>query len=263
MAWSLISPASRGIGFSLTRYVLQNTQLPVIATSRKDVAETKHRILKDLTEVDPDRLKMLPLDVTDESSIIHAAAEAKSLFPPPQNHLHLAFCIPGILHAERTPAQIEQTRITEMFATNTIGPILMFKHFSQFLPAKRASIPPLLDASLPQESVWMNMSARVGSITDNRLGGWYSYRASKAALNSATKSFDLFLQNRCGDKAMAISYHPGTVKTDLSKDFWSGVPAEKLFSPEFAVEKMWHTVTTVGLAGRGKCFDWKKEVILP
>jgi NAD(P)-dependent dehydrogenase (short-subunit alcohol dehydrogenase family) len=107
------------------------------------------------------------------------------------------------------------------------------------------------------------MSARVGSTTDNSLGGWYSYRASKAAVNSLTKSFDIFVKGRSGENAMAMSYHPGTVKTGLSKEFWNKVAKEKLFDPEFAVEKMCHVAGSVGLKGRGKCWDWKGTEVLP
>ena len=107
------------------------------------------------------------------------------------------------------------------------------------------------------------MSARVGSTTDNALGGWYSYRASKAGVNSITKSFDLFLKPRSGENAMAVAYHPGTVKTALSKEFWGSVKEGKLFEPEFAVEKMMEVVRSVGLGGRGQCWDWKGEEILP
>ncbi len=107
------------------------------------------------------------------------------------------------------------------------------------------------------------MSARVGSTSDNSLGGWYSYRASKAAVNSIAKSVDIFLRQRCGDKAMCVSLHPGTVKTGLSEEFWGSTPVEKLFSPEFSVEKMIEVVNTVGVEGRGKCWDWKGTEILP
>jgi NAD(P)-dependent dehydrogenase (short-subunit alcohol dehydrogenase family) len=107
------------------------------------------------------------------------------------------------------------------------------------------------------------MSARVGSTSDNSLGGWYSYRASKAAVNNLTKGLDLYLKTRCGDNAMAMAYHPGTVKTGLSKEFWSGIKEGKLFEPEFAVEKMVGVVKQVGLEGRGRCWDWKGEEILP
>ncbi|OTA03828.1 hypothetical protein A9Z42_0043590 [Trichoderma parareesei] len=91
---------------------------------------------------------------------------------------------------------------------------------------------------LPQHATWLSMSARVGSTTDNRSGGWFSYRASKAAVNSITRSLDVQLRARAGDNAMAVAYHPGTVKTDLSRDFWGGVPEERLFSPEYAAERL-------------------------
>lgn len=107
------------------------------------------------------------------------------------------------------------------------------------------------------------MSARVGSTSDNSLGGWYSYRASKAAVNSIAKSVDIFLRQRCGDKAMCVSLHPGTVKTGLSEEFWGSTPVEKLFSPEFSAEKMIEVVNTVGVEGRGRCWDWKGTEILP
>lgn len=135
------------------------------------------------------------------------------------------------------------------------------KHFSPFLPKK--SLTTGEERGAPAHAVWTTMSARVGSTSDNKLGGWYSYRASKAAVNSLTKTFDLFLQNGSKDKAMAMSYHPGTVKTGLSKEFWGGVKEEKLFSAEFAVEKMVDCVNGVGLEGRGKCWDWKQEEIKP
>lgn len=107
------------------------------------------------------------------------------------------------------------------------------------------------------------MSARVGSTSDNSIGGWYSYRASKAGVNNFTKTFDLFLQNAAGDKAMAITMHPGTVKTGLSKEFWANVK-EKLFSPGFAAERLLAVIRELGVErGRGRCWDWKGDEILP
>lgn len=73
----------------------------------------------------------------------------------------------------------------------------------------------------------------------------------------------MWLKGKCGEKAMAIAYHPGTVKTDLSKEFWESVKKEKLFSPEFAVEKMLGVVKDVGVEQRGRCWDWKGTEILP
>jgi NAD(P)-dependent dehydrogenase (short-subunit alcohol dehydrogenase family) len=107
------------------------------------------------------------------------------------------------------------------------------------------------------------MSARVGSTSDNGLGGWYSYRASKSAVNSLTKSFDLFLKTRSAERAMAIAYHPGTVKTGLSQEFWGSVKEGKLFDPELAVKNMAAVVMSKGIDARGRCWDWKGEEILP
>lgn len=107
------------------------------------------------------------------------------------------------------------------------------------------------------------MSARVGSITDNRLGGWYSYRASKAALNQATRTFDIHLRAAAGDKAVAIALHPGTVKTGLSKAFWGNVKEEKLFEPEWAAERLVEAVEGLRVEQRGRCWDWKGEEVPP
>lgn len=139
--------------------------------------------------------------------------------------------------------------------------MMMLKHFSPFLPKKSTQ---LSNASnLPHSAVWATMSARVGSITDNGLGGWYSYRASKAAVNQMTKTFDNYLRTAAGDNAMAISLHPGTVKTGLSKEFWNNVKEEKLFTPEFSAEKLVDVVRSRGKDDRGKCWDWKGEEVPP
>ena len=111
------------------------------------------------------------------------------------------------------------------------------------------------------------MSARVGSISDNRLGGWYSYRASKAGVNQIVKTFDNYLRTSAGDKAWCVGLHPGTVKTGLSKEFWGNVKSEKLFSPEFAAERLVDVVSWLGSEGaegaRGKCWDWEGKEVAP
>ncbi|KAF8859388.1 NAD(P)-binding protein [Acephala macrosclerotiorum] len=256
MAWSLVSPASRGIGFELTRQLLLTTKIPVVATARKDVDRVKESILSDLKNVDSSRLTVLELDVTNESTILRAAEDASSMFEASKTHLHLAFCIPGILHPEKSPQQLDNNLLTKTFAINTIGPMLIAKHFSPFLPKKSTSLP-TSSLGLPTQAIWLNMSARVGSTTDNSLGGWYSYRASKAGVNSFTKSLDLFLKARVGDKAMAMAYHPGTVKTGLSKEFWGNVKEENLFKVGYAVERILEVTRGVGIEGRGRCWDWK------
>jgi NAD(P)-dependent dehydrogenase (short-subunit alcohol dehydrogenase family) len=200
----------------------------------------------------------------DENSIQRAAEDAKSMFTT-DDHLHLAFAIPGILYPEKAPSQLDHTHLTQTFAINTIGPLLLMKHFTPFLPSKstKFSLDQEQGEGLPPHAVWLTMSARVGSTTDNQLGGWFSYRASKAGVTSITKSLDLYLKGKCGDKAMAMAYHPGTVKTGLSKEFWGSVKKEKLFSPEYAVEKMVGVVQGIELEQRGRCWDWKGSEVLP
>ncbi|KAM7221049.1 short-chain dehydrogenase [Rhypophila decipiens] len=117
--------------------------------------------------------------------------------------------------------------------------------------------------SLPPSAIWTTMSARVGSISDNRLGGWYSYRSSKAAVNSLTKSLDHELRAKRDSKAMAVAYHPGTVKTGLSREFWGSVANDSLFTPQDAASKMAGVVFGLRAGQRGRCWDWKGSEIHP
>ncbi|TKA63838.1 hypothetical protein B0A55_10838, partial [Friedmanniomyces simplex] len=240
--WALVTPASRGIGLELARRLLQTTNVPVVATARKDTDQTKENLLSGLQGVEEDRLHVLKLDVLDEQTIHDAAAKASALFPTKESYLHLALCLPGLLFPEKSPSQIDYEHALLTFRTNTLGPMMLLKHFSPFLPRKSTSLPDPNSTQLrgvPQEhATWATMSARVGSITDNRLGGWYSYRASKAAVNQVMRTFDNHLRTSAGEKAVAVSLHPGTVKTGLSEEFWGNVKEEKLFSAEFAAEKL-------------------------
>ncbi|KAK5115083.1 hypothetical protein LTR62_001780 [Meristemomyces frigidus] len=259
--WALVTPASRGIGLELARRLLQTTNLPVVATARKDLDQATGNILSGL-EVKEDRLKMVKLDFLDEDTISSAASQISQAFPKKTSYLHLALCLPGILHPEKSPTQINYDDALMTFRTNTLGPMMLIKHFSPFLPRKSTALGENLDG-LPSSAVWTTMSARVGSITDNSLGGWYSYRCSKAAVNQLIKTFDNHLRTAAGEKAMGIALHPGTVKTGLSREFWGNVKEEKLFEPQFAAEKLMEVICSRGLGDRGKCWDWKGEEIPP
>lgn len=116
---------------------------------------------------------------------------------------------------------------------------------------------------LPNHATWVTMSARVGSVSDNKLGGWYSYRSSKAAVNSLTKSLDYELKTKGGTKSLAMSYHPGTVKTGLSREFWDSVVNDSLFEADDAVEKMARVVMGLRVGQRGRCWDWKGDEVAP
>ncbi|KAK6842575.1 hypothetical protein PG987_003435 [Apiospora arundinis] len=296
--WIFVSPANRGIGAALTRYLLRTTTLPIVATSRSTPpSETKEALLTGLSPLPPsapsssssvpssahDRLTVLPLDVTSESSIEQASNEAAALFPPDRGqwHMHLGFALPGILYPERSPRQVEYDAALETFKVNTLGPLMLMKWFAdRFLPRKgtelhlpsssstttssssslsSASSPPPL--TLPTHATWTTLSARLSSIADNTLGGWYSYRASKAGVNQLTKTFDLHLarQRSAGGKAMALAYHPGTVRTDFTREFWTHVPEEQLFGVDYAVERLVDVVVAQAKieTHRGRCWDWK------
>jgi len=149
------------------------------------------------------------------------------------------------------------------FQVNTIGPLLLLKHFSQFLPRKSTNLDADLNP-LPQHATWVTLSARVGSISDNSLGGWYSYRASKAGVNQVMKTFDNYLKTSAGENAIGISMHPGTVKTGFSKEFWGNVKEGKLFEPAYSAERLVDVICRLEVhSGRGKCWDWAGKEIPP
>ena len=187
----------------------------------------------------------LPLDLTDEDSI-RAAAEAID------QPLDLVFVATGVLHSdafqpEKALRQLDPAAMRDVFSVNTIGPALVAKHF---LPKMRK------DA----KSVFAALSARVGSIGDNRLGGWMSYRASKAALNMVLKTAAVE-HRRTRPDSVIVALHPGTVDTALSKPFQRGVPDGKLFDASFAAEKLLTVVDNVSADNSGEFFAWDGQPI--
>ncbi|XDG07652.1 hypothetical protein ABKA04_007267 [Annulohypoxylon sp. FPYF3050] len=271
--WILVSPASRGIGHALTRHLLRTTTAPILATARSDLPAVRASILDSLPKDDQDsiskRLHLTHVDVTQEPTLTTASAEAARLFPLSTHHLHLAFALPGILHPEKSPSDVSYEAALQTLQVNLLGPLMLIKHFGSFLPRKNTSISPdpLFTSPNPEASpppaTFLLPSARVGSTSDNRLGGWYTYRASKAGINSLARTYDLYLRNRSGETAISIAYHPGTVRTDLSREFWDRVRPEKLFTPEYAAERMVEVVRTRRAEHRGRCWDWRGEEVMP
>jgi NAD(P)-dependent dehydrogenase (short-subunit alcohol dehydrogenase family) len=254
----LISPGTRGLSLALVRHYLQTTPLPVYTTYRSGTdSSVTHDILSSLKDADQARLRVFKLDLTKEDTIAGASdALARALPKDKDTYLHTAFITGGVLHPERQPANLDLTKIEETFRINTISHLLMVKHFSRFLPSA-SSVP------VSHLSKWVHVSARVGSVSDNKLGGWFSYRASKAAVNQIVRTFDLDLQNR-RVRAMCIGVHPGTVKTELSREFWEGVEKKgRLFEPDYAAERMVDVVEKLTTKGRGRIWDWKGEEVKP
>lgn len=191
----------------------------------------------------------VPVDITDEASIA-GAAEAVGREGP----LDLAIVATGLLHGgavapEKSVRQLSADTLAAYFAVNTIGPALVAKHFLPLLPRR-------------ERGVFAALSARVGSIGDNRLGGWHGYRASKAALNMmiATLAIELV---RTRPEAICAGVHPGTVATDLSAPFQGGVAAERLFTPAVAAGHILEVLAALSPADSGGCFAWDGARIAP
>ena len=189
-----------------------------------------------------------PLDLLDESSIKKAADFIKNQ----PGSLCLLFDATGILHnedqnqmPEKTYKNIDLTFMKKNFEINVMGPALIMKHFL-----------PLLDTD--QKSIFATLSAKVGSISDNRYGGWYSYRASKAALNQMIKtaSIELKMKNK---NAVCVAIHPGTVTSKLSKPFQKD--NLKIQSNEESAKNIVQVMTNLKMNDSGLFFDWSGDII--
>ena len=146
------------------------------------------------------------LDLLDEASIRHCAEHIASLALPVRLVLDATGALNGDgMQAEKSWLQIDASQMAHAFAINAIGPALLMKHFLPLLPKSG-------------KAVFASLSAKVGSIGDNRLGGWYSYRASKAALNQLVHTAAIELRRRA-PQAVCVVLHPGTVATALSSAF--------------------------------------------
>ncbi|KIV91444.1 hypothetical protein PV10_05983 [Exophiala mesophila] len=269
MAWALVTPSSRGIGLALTRHLLKTTpaSVPVVATARSDLDGVKERILSglDLDESRASRLDVQECDVLEEPSISDLAGYCKERYNDKGKnkaaHMRLGLFLPGMLQPEKAPDKIEYHTALSTLKLNLLAPMMLVKHLSGFVPRKSVELQSI--QGLPPSSVIALMSARVGSIGDNRLGGWYSYRASKAGVNQLVKSTDIYLRLQSAENTMCIGLHPGTVRTDLSEQFWQSTPKEKLFSPEYSAERLLEVICGINQDGRGRCWDWAGKEVPP
>jgi len=183
------------------------------------------------------------LDLCDESSIAAAAKRLRDRAP-----FERIIVAAGLLHdaataPERSLRDLSAEGLGRSFAVNAIGPALCAAHF---LPL------------LAPDGKFAALSARVGSISDNRLGGWYGYRASKAALNQLIRTAAIELA-RTRPHAVCVTLHPGTVDTAMSRPFQRGVASARLFTPAFSAERLIAVLDRLGPADSGHCFDWAGE----
>ena len=181
-------------------------------------------------------------DITDEGSVA-AAAQTLRADPP-----ELIVIATGVLTLgdgtgpERSYRQLDPEAMAEAFRVNTIGPALVAKHVLPLFPRTRAG-------------ALVMLGARVGSISDNRLGGWHSYRASKAALAMLIRNFALEMR-RTHPQLSIIGLHPGTVDTRLSAPFQTNIPDSQLTTPARAADHILTVIEAVTPQQSGTVLDW-------
>ncbi|MBX9797738.1 SDR family NAD(P)-dependent oxidoreductase [Sphingomonas sp.] len=189
------------------------------------------------------------LDLLDEGSI--AAAAARVAAGPP---VTLVLVATGLLHAgdlgpERAMKALDADWLARQYAVNAIGPALVAKHFLPVMPRQG-------------RTVFAALSARVGSISDNRLGGWYGYRAAKAALNQLIRTLAIEDKRR-NPQSIIVGLHPGTVDTPLSQPFQGGVRPDQLFKPDRAAVQLLDVIDGLKAPDSGKLFGWDGAEIAP
>lgn len=244
-------PRLSGLGLELTRQLLHDRGYDrVFATCRSPSTATA---LAGLAAGSGGRLTVLPLDVTDEATIGAAAASVSSSV----DHVDLVLNaggvlhIPGVMMPETALARVSAQALNTCMAVNAAGPILVGRAFAPLLAAAEKAA----GATDARPAVLASISARVGSISDNSLGGWYSYRASKAALNALTKTAAIEF-GRKRQKVAALVLHPGTCETDLSAPFRANVPPGKLFTVQRGASQLLDIVGKATLADNGRFFAW-------
>jgi NAD(P)-dependent dehydrogenase (short-subunit alcohol dehydrogenase family) len=194
-------------------------------------------------------IQWLKGDLQDEESVISVRDALSKI-----GQVTMFICAVGLLHdevvsPEKSLRQLDAGAFAHVLGVNTIGPAMLAKCF---LPRMSKS----------ERVVFAALSARVGSISDNRLGGWYAYRASKSALNMILKTLSIEWA-RSHPKSICVGLHPGTVDTGLSKPFQNGVSSDKLFSPDYSAACMLDVLERLEASESGRVFAYDGTEISP
>ena len=234
-------PAQRTVSQDRAAPLLNQDNIQRIFATYRD-SNTASELLE-LQDRYSDRLKCLQVDITSESQIAAAIKQIQTEV----KQLHLAIYCVGVLHdskiaPEKSLRQINAENLIYSFQVNSVGAVLLAKHLM-----------PLFKKTDP--SIFASISAKVGSIGDNRLGGWYGYRASKAALNMFLKTTAIEYSRRC-PKTIVVALHPGTTDTRLSQPFQKNVPEGKLFPVEKTVNLLTKVMSNLEQKDSGEFFSW-------
>eukprot|EP00594_Rhizosolenia_setigera_P002011 CAMPEP_0178946294 /NCGR_PEP_ID=MMETSP0789-20121207/4206_1 /TAXON_ID=3005 /ORGANISM="Rhizosolenia setigera, Strain CCMP 1694" /LENGTH=345 /DNA_ID=CAMNT_0020626271 /DNA_START=87 /DNA_END=1127 /DNA_ORIENTATION=- len=261
----IVTGASRGIGLQYVKSLVERTNGTIIAACRSPSTATQlHDFLNDDDDTDDNnnrrksRVQILPLDLENQSSIDEFSTQVEKIA---NGRVDALFNVAGILGdggistpgPERSLAKIEREWFDKTLSLNLIGPVMLTKNLSPFMVVRRSKNSP--DRA---KSLVVNLSARVGSISDNQLGGWYSYRISKTGLNQFTRSMSIEFKRK---GIMTIALHPGTTQTDLSKPFAKNVQKDRMFPVEFSVGQMLDVIDSMEEEHSGGLFDWAGKAI--
>jgi NAD(P)-dependent dehydrogenase (short-subunit alcohol dehydrogenase family) len=232
---AVVVGATGGLGAACVEALATGTGCShLLALSRKPPADAA-----------PGRVTVVhaPIDLEQEVSIAQAAAQAADL-PP----IRLVLVATGLLHAadglspEKSMRALDAAALQRLFAVNAVGPALVAKHFMPRMPRQG-------------RVVFAAVSARVGSISDNRLGGWYGYRASKAALNQLIRTLSIEW-SRTSKDSICVGLHPGTVDTALSAPFQGNVAPGGLFTPAQSASALLQVLDQLTPEQTGRVFAW-------
>ena len=232
----IIIGASGGIGKALVKNLDNSDQVDKIyALSRNPEKSTSNKIITE------------KLDLSNEDSIQSTSSKLLTT-----GKFDLCIIATGLLQdKEMTPEKnmksLKTSSFNKSFLINTIGPALVAKYF---IPLLRND----------KKAVLAAISARVGSISDNKIGGWYAYRASKAALNMVIKCLSIEVSRKSKNQII-LGLHTGTVDTNLSKPFQKNVPKEKLFSSDFSALKLLNVINEATVNESGSLLAWDGSII--
>ncbi len=248
----VVSGASRGLGLQLSRQLLSRTNGRVLGLVRDSVGA---RGVQDLLDAFGEtRFIPLRVDLNDQMRIEQLPCEIDRISEG--QGIRLLLNVAAVLGdgvntdgPEKSLSNVNREWLGHSFATNVTNHVMLTKALLPTM-AKSAGAN---SCCFPPTPAICNLSARVGSIGDNRLGGWFSYRMSKAALNQFTKTTSIQLKQK---KICVISLHPGTVNTDLSKPFQRNVAPHKLFSVEHSADCMLKLLSGLSMQDTGKFFAY-------
>jgi NAD(P)-dependent dehydrogenase (short-subunit alcohol dehydrogenase family) len=242
----MVIGANRGIGLALTAGQLRDPRVTrVIATHRQD-ADVRQLSL--LSRQHGEKLCLHALDVSEGSSL-----EAFGRFlEQQQGGIDITIHAAGILHEERIRPEKSFTQcrpefLLRMFEINSIGPLMVAGQLLAAQPRRR-------------RFTFAALSAMVGSIGDNRLGGWYGYRASKAALNQFIKTLSIECRIKYPN-ASVVAIHPGTTDTDLSRPYQNSVKPGKLYTPEQTAARLLSVIGAINPEQSGAFLNWDGKPI--